>query len=102
VHFRFVEAGTPAAVEEEAGFKEFLRNSRMSEDATGEERAFLKSLSFHRMKPSALYYYRELQSLRDPLHFPARPRDGKAPRRNAGKPLQQKTKSTSKKGASRS
>ena len=97
VHFRFVEAGAPAAVEEEAGFKEFLHNSRMSEDATGEELVFLKSLSFHRMKPSALYYYRELQSLRDPLHFPARPRDGKAPRRNAGS-LFSKKRITSKKG----
>jgi hypothetical protein len=33
--------------------------------------------------PTALYYYRELQSLRDPLHFPARLNVGTFPRRGA-------------------
>ena len=84
VRFQFAETGVLSAAEEEPGFKEFLCNSGMSEDASGEEIAFLKSLRFSRMKPSALYYYRELQSLRDPLHFPARPGEGKAPRRSAG------------------
>jgi len=31
--------------------------------------AFLKTLRFRDKRPTALYYYRELQSLRDPLHF---------------------------------
>ena len=84
VRFQFVETGALPAPEEEPGFREFLRNSGMSEDASGEEVAFLRSLRFSRMKPTALYYYRELQSLRDPLHFPARTRGGRAPRRNAG------------------
>jgi len=41
----------------------------MSGNISEEELCFLKSLQFHRLRPSALYYYRELQSLRDPLHF---------------------------------
>lgn len=98
VRFQFVETGALPAAEEEPGFKEFLRNSGMSEDATGEEIAFLKSLRFHRMKPTALYYYRELQSLRDPLHFPARPRGGKALPRSAGSLVRQKRR-TSRKSA---
>lgn len=101
VRFQFVEIDAPAAVEEEPGFKEFLRNPGMSEDATGEEIAFLKSLRFRRAKPTALYYYRELQSLRDPLHFPARSRDSKAQRRSAGS-LFSKKRSASRRGASRS
>jgi len=40
-------------------------------DATPEEIAFLKRLPFTRKRPTALYYYRELQNLRDPLHFDA-------------------------------
>ncbi len=41
----------------------------MRGDATAEEIEFLKKLKFTRRRPTALYYYRELQSLRDPLHF---------------------------------
>jgi hypothetical protein len=41
----------------------------MSGDATVGEIEFLKHLRFKLGRPSALYYYRELQSLRDPLHF---------------------------------
>jgi transcriptional regulator with XRE-family HTH domain len=69
--FQFVEMGTMAlSSEEEPGFKEFLRNTALSGDATGEEIEFLKSLRFKHKRPGPLYYYRELQSLRDPLHFP--------------------------------
>ncbi len=38
-------------------------------DATGEEIEFLRKLLFARRRPTPLYYYRELQNLRDPLHF---------------------------------
>jgi len=41
----------------------------MKGDATAEEIEFLRTLRFGRKRPTALYYYRELQSLRDPLHF---------------------------------
>ena len=78
VRFRFVETSALPSAEEEPGFKEFLRNPGMSGDANEVELTFLKSLQFHGLRPSALYYYRELQSLRDPLHFPSRPRNGKA------------------------
>jgi transcriptional regulator with XRE-family HTH domain len=67
--FQFVEMEPDGSVEEEPGFQEFLRNPVMSGDATEEEIEFLKSLRFKQNRPSPLYYYRELQSLRDPLHF---------------------------------
>ncbi len=73
--FQFVETGSVHSSEEEPGFEEFLHNAALSRDATGEELEFLKSLRFRQRKPSALYYYRELQSLRDPLHF-SESRDG--------------------------
>jgi hypothetical protein len=41
----------------------------MSGGASKEETEFLQSLRFRQKRPTALYYYRELQSLRDPLHF---------------------------------
>jgi transcriptional regulator with XRE-family HTH domain len=63
------EIETQAPVGEEPGFRDFLRDPAMSGDATEEEIDFLKRLRFKRTRPSALYYYRELQSLRDPLHF---------------------------------
>jgi len=69
-HFQFVEVGSSLPSEEQSGFKEFLRNPSMSGDATADELEFLKSLRFKQRSPSSLYYYRELQSLRDPLHFP--------------------------------
>jgi transcriptional regulator with XRE-family HTH domain len=69
VKFQFIEIETVRSFEEQPGFKEFLRNSAMSADATDDEIEFLKNLKFKQKRPSALYYYRELQSLRDPLHF---------------------------------
>jgi transcriptional regulator with XRE-family HTH domain len=66
---QFVETQFNRDPDEEPGFKEFLSNKAMSADATEEELQFLKSLRFGNSRPSALYYYRELQSLRDPLHF---------------------------------
>jgi len=54
---------------EEPGFKKFLRDTELSGDATEEEVAFLRKLRFNTKRPTPLYYYRELQNLRDPLHF---------------------------------
>jgi len=68
--FEFVETG-PAQPEVEPGFKEFLNDSSLGGTATTEEREFLKKLRFNGKRPTSLYYYRELQSLRDPLHFRA-------------------------------
>ena len=83
--FQFVEVGASLPREEEPGLKEFLRTARMSGDATAEELEFIKSLRFGRSRPSALYFYRELQSLRDPLHFPEDPAAMTHKRRDAGK-----------------
>jgi transcriptional regulator with XRE-family HTH domain len=67
--FEFVE-GQPAS-REEPGLRAFLEDRSLSAGATADEIEFLKRLRFTRARPTALYYYRELQSLRDPLHFSA-------------------------------
>ena len=66
--FEFVERD-PAPVDEEPGLQAFLQDPSLRGDATAEEIEFLKKLRFTRQRPTALYYYRELQNLRDPLHF---------------------------------
>jgi transcriptional regulator with XRE-family HTH domain len=65
----FVERQAGASVEEEPGLRAFLDDPALSGDASGEEIAFLSTLRFTSRRPTPLYYYRELQSLRDPLHF---------------------------------
>jgi transcriptional regulator with XRE-family HTH domain len=65
----FVERSVDEPVNEEPGFKDFLRDRSLSGDATEEETAFLKSLRFKGKRPTSLYYYRALQIFRDPLHF---------------------------------
>lgn len=65
--FEFVERDAGAG--EEPGFHEFLGDSLLRSNATPEEIAFLKKLNFNGRRPTALYYYRELQNLRDPVHF---------------------------------
>ena len=66
--FEFVETEGERE-EEQAGFQKFLLNSSLSGSATPDELEFLRQLRFKRRQPTPLYYYRELQSLRDPLHF---------------------------------
>ncbi|MBZ5561010.1 MAG: helix-turn-helix domain-containing protein [Acidobacteriia bacterium] len=66
--FAFVEQ-PETACKEEPGLKEFLQDASLSGGATDEEIEFLKGLRFKRRHPTALFYYRELQNLRDPLHF---------------------------------
>jgi hypothetical protein len=65
----FVERASDEPSEQEPGLKEFLRDPSLSGDATEEEIHFLKRLQFRGKRPTALYYYRELQNLRDPVHF---------------------------------
>lgn len=67
--FEFIEmeSGQPYGVE--PGLEEFLGDPSLSGTATEEEVAFLRKLTFKNRRPTPLYYYRELQSLRDPLHF---------------------------------
>ena len=67
--FEFVERQGDQGVVEEPGLREFLEDSVLSGTATEEEVEFLQRLRFNGKRPTPLYYYRELQSLRDPLHF---------------------------------
>ena len=70
--FEFVEREPESPLEdEEPGLKKFLRDPTLSGDATQEEIEFLSKLRFKGKRPTALYYYRELQNFRDPLHFRA-------------------------------
>ncbi len=68
--FKFLETEAEGALAEEPGLREFLKERSLSADATPEEIDFLRGLRFKgQRRPTALYYYRELQNLRDPLHF---------------------------------
>jgi transcriptional regulator with XRE-family HTH domain len=67
--FEFMEREPEPAFDEEPGLEEFLRDPSLRGDATEEEIEFLRKLRFREKRPAALYYYRELQNLRDPLHF---------------------------------
>src|SRR5436853_7420450 len=67
--FAFVEQEAEQPVSEEPGLKEFLQDSSLSGSATAKEVEFLKRLRFQGQRPAPLYHYRELQNLRDPLHF---------------------------------
>jgi transcriptional regulator with XRE-family HTH domain len=67
--FEFVEWKAAAPAGEEPGLKAFLEDASLSGGATEDEIEFLKTLKFSRRRPTPLYYYRELQNLRDPLHF---------------------------------
>jgi transcriptional regulator with XRE-family HTH domain len=67
--FAFVEREAEQPVGEEPGLQEFLQDPSLSGTATAEEVAFLKQLRVKHKRPTPLYYYRELQNLRDPLHF---------------------------------
>jgi len=67
--FEFVEREVEQPVSEEPGLKEFLQDSSLSGTVTAKEVEFLKRLRFQGQRPTPLYYYRQLQILRDPLHF---------------------------------
>jgi len=67
--FEFIERESGEVFVEEPGLREFLEDPALSGTATEEEVTFLKRLKFRGKRPTALYYYRELQNLRDALHF---------------------------------
>lgn len=69
--FEFSEQKTPEPVGLAPGLAQFLKDASLSGDATEAEIEFLKALKFKGKQPSSIYYYRELQNLRDPLHFPS-------------------------------
>jgi transcriptional regulator with XRE-family HTH domain len=65
----FREAEPERVFEMEPGLREFLGDAKLCAGITEEETAFLAGLNFDAKRPSSLYYYRELQNLRDPLNF---------------------------------
>jgi transcriptional regulator with XRE-family HTH domain len=67
--FEFVEREADGKFGVEPGLEEFLADRSLSGTATEEEIEFLQRLRFKGRRPTPMYYYRELQSLRDPLHF---------------------------------
>lgn len=67
--FEFMERGPDKTSGEEPGLKDFLQDPLLSGDVSEEELLFLRALTFKNKRPTPLYYYRELQSFRDPLHF---------------------------------
>jgi transcriptional regulator with XRE-family HTH domain len=71
--FEFVEKRQDDSAATEPGLEQFLKDALLSAGISEEEIDFLRKLDFKGRHPSPLYYYRELQNLRDPLHFLAAP-----------------------------
>ncbi len=69
--FEFAEAEPDGAFGDEPGLIAFLKDASLRGNVTQEEIEFLKRLRFKGKRPTPLYYYREFQNLRDPLHFSA-------------------------------
>jgi hypothetical protein len=67
--FEFVETKPDQRFGGEPGLNGFLKDASLSGNVTREEVEFLKRLKVKGKRPTPLYYYRELQNLRDPLHF---------------------------------
>ena len=67
--FEFVEAESDRPFGDEPGLNAFVKDASLSGKLIPEEIEFLKRLRFKGKRPTPLYYYRELQNLRDPLHF---------------------------------
>jgi hypothetical protein len=66
-HFGFLEMQKEKPVPE--GFRAFASDPRLSGTATPAELRLLERLELPDRRPTALFYYRALQNLRDPLHF---------------------------------
>jgi hypothetical protein len=67
--FGFFESRTEEKRRAEPGLEEFLRDKSLSGDASEDEIEFLRTLRLRGRSPAPIYYYRELQNLRDPFHF---------------------------------
>ena len=70
--FQFIERPSAESETREPGLVEFLGDRTLSGSVTPDELAFLEGLRFTTGQPTALFYYRELQNLRDPLHMKPR------------------------------
>jgi hypothetical protein len=59
--------------EEEPGLRKFLKDPNLNNGATPLEIEFLRRMRFPSGgRPTAMFFYRTLQNLRDPLHFKPR------------------------------
>ena len=67
--FAFMETDFDRPDDDEPGFTAFLKDTALSGGVSDEEVRFLRRLRFKGKRPTALYYYRALQNIRDPLHF---------------------------------
>ncbi len=67
--FGFFESHAEEMRRAEPGLEEFLRDKSLSGDASEDEIEFLRTLRLGGRSPAPIYYYRELQNLRDPFHF---------------------------------
>lgn len=65
----FREVKPEPIVETEPGLESFLADPKLSARINAREIAYLKSLRPDGKRPAPLFYYRELQNLRDPLNF---------------------------------
>jgi transcriptional regulator with XRE-family HTH domain len=67
--FSFRENAEDAS-DEEPGLRKFLKDPNLNSGVTPEEIEFLRRMRFPLGgRPTAIFYYRTLQNLRDPLHF---------------------------------
>jgi transcriptional regulator with XRE-family HTH domain len=69
LRLEFVQQAVSEGDDAEPGLTAFLADAAMSGTATAVELDYLKGLRFRDRRPTALFYYRALQNLRDPLHF---------------------------------
>ncbi|HEY3053604.1 MAG TPA: helix-turn-helix transcriptional regulator [Thermoanaerobaculia bacterium] len=68
--FRFEEMSNEEPPADEPALRSFLRDATLSAGITAGEVEFLRRIRFSGPeRPAALFYYRTLQSLRDPLNF---------------------------------
>lgn len=85
----FREVESEARCETEPGWVAFLDDAQLSAGIDEREIAYLKGLRLHPRHPTPLFYYRELQNLRDPLNFypglSSEERDGRKPRKASKK-----------------
>jgi len=71
IKFGFVEKRASNQVRDEPGLTAFLDDPALSRDISVEELDYLRMLSIKSKRPNLLFYYRALQTFRDPLHFTA-------------------------------
>jgi hypothetical protein len=67
--FAFLECDPGDNPDPEPGLAEFLKDPQLSAGVTEGEIQYLRAHRFGGRRPTKLYYYRALQSLKDPLHF---------------------------------